>query len=331
MKWTQGMSRLFWLSLSPWGWSRHAGTNEEVAASLPFAPAQKKEGYALAWLLVVTLLGTSCATVHSEHRAFFLPEQGRETHGRKTWFDHLVEFDPGKLTVQVADDYASRPPRRIAVLPFIDQGSAQFVVNTIPLSFRDAEAQEQWAWTYANRLRRALAGYIAQREFALVNLFTVDAVLADHGIRDWASLQAVSPADLGRWLKVDTIVYGEVDHYEAYYAFLLANWRVGVNVRMVSTEDGHEIYSATGSRYSVDFRPSFTMVDMGINSALTLLQLRDVNLARAEEEVGREILLRLPVATHNVETLTAQAGGGTQSVAEEEKGQRDSSLYAGHN
>jgi hypothetical protein len=76
---------------------------------------------------------------------------------------------------------------------------------------------------------------------------------------------------------------------------------------MVSTQDGHARFSAEGTRYSVDFRPSFTMMDMGINSALTLLQLRDVTLARAEEEISREMVLRLPRAEHNVETLIAYA------------------------
>jgi hypothetical protein len=105
----------------------------------------------------------------------------------------------------------------------------------------------------------------------------------------------------------DTLVYGEVTHYEAYYAFLLASWQIGVNIRMVSTTDGHDFFTAFGSRYSVDLRPAFSMMDIGINSALTLLQLRDVNLARAEDEVGREIILRLPVAERNIATLVAEA------------------------
>ena len=59
----------------------------------------------------------------------------------------------------------------------------------------------------------------------------------------------------------------------------MANWRVSVDVRMISTRDGHPFFTATGSRYSVDVRPAFSMMDIAINSALTLLQLRDVNLA----------------------------------------------------
>lgn len=257
--------------------------------------------------LMLALLCVGCSTVHYETRPFFLEEQARETHGRKNWFDHLVEFDPGGMDFQVAPDYAQNPPQRIAVLPFIDRGSANFVVNKIPLTFRNQEEQEKWAWTYANRLRRSVTGYLAQREFDLINLITVDTVLTEHGITNWEKLRAVTPQELGRWLHVDTVVYGEVDHYEAYYAFLLANWQIGVRLRMLSTEDGHEQFAAAGSRYSVDLRPAFTMIDMGINSALTLLQLRDVVLARAEEDVSREMILRLPVAERNVATLVAQA------------------------
>ena len=106
------------------------------------------------------------------------------------------------------------------------------------------------------------------------------------------------------------VVYGQVKHYEAYYAFLLATWRVNVEVRLVATADGHDFFTASGSRYDVDFRPAFSVLDVAINSALSLLQLRDVNLARAEEEVGREIVLRLPVAERNVARERARTGAG---------------------
>jgi hypothetical protein len=42
--------------------------------------------------------------------------------------------------------------------------------------------------------------------------------------------------------------------------------------------------------------PALTMEDILINSAESLLQLRDVELARAEEEVARELIIRIPVS-----------------------------------
>lgn len=203
------------------------------------------------------------------------------------------------------------------MLPFVDQGSANFVVNKIPLSHRDEQEKAQWAWTYANRLRRSLTGYLAQREFIVTNLIGIDSVLSGYGIDTWEKLKAVSPQQLGRWLGADAVMYGEVSHYEAYYAFLLGSWRVGVRVQMVSTEDGHDIFSAQGSRYSVDLRPSLTPIDIAINSALTLLQLRDIALARAEEEITREMVLRLPPAKHNREILMAQANAHAEQNSEQ--------------
>jgi hypothetical protein len=114
---------------------------------------------------------------------------------------------------------------------------------------------------------------------------------------------AVKPEQLGRWLDADAVVYGEILNYEAYWAGLISVWRVTAQVRMVSTRDGHEIFTAQSHRYSVDLAPAIDPVDIGINSVQTLIDLRDLRLARAEYEVGREIVMRLPVATQNIKQL----------------------------
>jgi hypothetical protein len=98
------------------------------------------------------------------------------------------------------------------------------------------------------------------------------------------------------WLGADAVVYGEVLHYEAYYLALISAWQVGVRGRVVSTHNGEQLIGFDGSRYSVNVMPALTPQDILINSAESLLQLRDVVLARSEEEVCREIVLRIPVS-----------------------------------
>jgi hypothetical protein len=260
--------------------------------------------------LIVALMlmaGCSATAPNYDTRPFFQTQQGVELHGRKTWLDHLVEVDPGRVSVKLAADYAKNPPEHIAVLPFVDQSNAQFRVNKIALTHRNEKQKEQWAWTYANRLRRSFAGQMAEREFTIVPMPAIDAVLQDHGIDNWQKLMAVSPQRLGQWLGVDSVVYGEVLHYDAYYALLVAAWDVGVKVQIVSTRDGHQLLEASDNRYSVDLRPSFDPLDIGLNSALSLLELRDVTLARAEDEVSREIVLRVPVADKTVIDLQMAA------------------------
>ena len=74
-------------------------------------------GYLL--LLMVASLLAGCASANNvEQRPFFQHEYDLESHGRKTWLDHLVEFDPGGFKVDVKPEYNRHPPARIAVLPF---------------------------------------------------------------------------------------------------------------------------------------------------------------------------------------------------------------------
>jgi len=261
-------------------------------------------------MLLALLAG--CASTQHQSRPFFLNEQEMETHGRKTWFDRLIEVDPGSTAFALASDYQAHPPRKIAVLPFADHGNGDYLINRLPLIDRNEGARNRWSWTHANRLRRAVTGALATREFVLVPLLAIDAVLADHGITNSDKLDAVPPEELGRWLDADTVVYGKLLGYEAYYGFLVAAWKVSARVKMVSTMDGHEIFSCTDRRYSTNVNLVFDPIDIAINSVLSLIQLRDIWLARAEYEVGHEIILRLPTAQRNISELQAAGRGGAR-------------------
>jgi hypothetical protein len=248
----------------------------------------------LALPLLCLVIG--CSSNNYETRPFFQHEYDVEAHGRKTFFDHLVELDPGTFNVNVAPDYLADPPSRIALLPFTDVGSANFVVDKVPLTFRNKQQRANWAWTDAQRLRRALDGYLAQREFLVANLDGVDAVLKARGIDTPQKLYQISPQELGEWLGVDAVVYGSVQTYEAYYLGLVAAWHVGLQVKMVSTHTGRSFIEAAGTRYDTNLLMALSIEDIAISAAENLLQLRDINLARSEEETCREIVRRIPVS-----------------------------------
>jgi hypothetical protein len=266
----------------------------------------------LFFMLLMLLAG--CASTQHQSRPFFVNEQELETHGRKTWLDRLIEADPGSTVFKLANDYQTHPPRKIAVLPFADKGDGVYLINRLPFADRNEGARDRWSWTHTNRLRRSVTGALATREFIIVPLPAVDAVLADHGITDWDKLNAVPPEELGRWLDADAVVYGKLLSYEAYYGFLIAAWQVSANVRMVSTVDGHEIFSCTDHRYSTNVNLVFDPIDIAINSVLSLIQLRDIWLARTEYEVGHEIILRLPTAQGNISELQAAAKEGLRRL-----------------
>jgi Putative bacterial lipoprotein (DUF799) len=265
------------------------------------------------FLLILALL-VGCASPQQQSRPFFLTEQEVDTHGRKTWLDRLIEADPGEASFVIAEDYQERPPKKIAVLPFADKGAGEYLINKIPFKIRDKEDLNQWSWTHANRVRRAVAGELASREFIIVPLLTIDAVLATRGITDRDKLNAVSPDELGRWLDADTVVYGELLNYEAYYAFLVAAWKVSATVKMVSTKEGREIFSCTNHRYESTVKPVIDPIDMVINAIASLFHLRDITLVRTEYEVGREIVGRLPRAERNISEFLAATKDPTRGL-----------------
>ena len=229
-----------------------------------------------------------------EERPFYQFEAESDTHGRKNWLDRLIEADPGKLNVEMASDYQQHPPATIAVMPFCDEGSGNFTVDKLPITFRNPNQQDQWAWTDAQRLRRAVTGYLAQREFTIINPIAVDAVLKSRGIDNMKKLRAASPIELGKLLGADALLYGQVNNYEGYYFGIVSAYEVGISTWLLSAHDGETLMRETGSRYSVDVSPAFSPEDLLINSAMTMLDFRDVTLARAEEEVSRELVLKIP-------------------------------------
>ncbi len=235
-----------------------------------------------------------CASQNYETRPFYQAEIGTEWHGKKTLLDRVVETDPGGLDVDMAKDYEEHAPATIAILPFVDRGTAQYTVNKIPLTFRNKEERDQWAWTDAQRLRKAFVAYFSEREFQVVNPIAVDAVLKSRGINNEEQLEKVSVLKLGEWLHCDAVMYGSVESYDAYYFALVSGYIVGVDSRLVSTHDGETLMRGQGSRWSMNVMPALDMEDILINSGLSLLQLRDVELARAEEEVARELVIRIP-------------------------------------
>jgi len=276
------------------------------------------------------MAASGCApTDESElsNRTFYRQEYGLETHGRKTWFDHLLEADPGSVEVVSCPNYEQEAPARVAVLPFSDRGSAQYVVDKVALTRRNPQEEADWAWTDSNRLRRAIDGYLSEREFLVENMFLVDRVMKNHHIRDENSLKRVSPQTLGRWLGVDAVIYGEVTHYEAYYVGLVAVWQVGVNMKMVSTHDSRVLFSEDGTRYSVDASIAFDPVDILINSGITLFGLRDVELARAENETAREMVLRIPRSPRLEDDLIEQADAWSDSGGPDETHHNQSETY----
>jgi hypothetical protein len=205
----------------------------------------------------------------------------------------MVELDPGQIKTKLASDYEALAPQTIAVLPFTDRGSANYVVDKVPLTSRNADQRADWAWTDANRMRRAITGYLATREFIEGNLIQIDAVLKQHGIDSSEKLAQVT----GHTGQMAGRRRGHLWRCQQLGGLLrIIDFGLAGRRRCSNGLDTYWRGTLFRHRQSLQRKSSISLrsARIALNSGLSLLELRDVTLARAEEEDAREIILRIP-------------------------------------
>jgi hypothetical protein len=97
-----------------------------------------RRSHGLFGIVMLLLVGCASTSEHYQTRPFFLIEEDIVTHGSKRIFDRMIETDPGVTEYTVAADYQEHPPRRIAVLLFVDHGNGDYTVDKISLGFARA-------------------------------------------------------------------------------------------------------------------------------------------------------------------------------------------------
>ncbi|QSR89376.1 DUF799 family lipoprotein [Methylacidiphilum caldifontis] len=235
-------------------------------------------------------------SIEEDDQPLFLEEIGQSSHGKKHWYDYLIEADPGSCIVQTADDYEQNVPQKIAVLPFSLKGSAKFSINGLKIDPRKEDLLESWKWTIAQRARRVFHGFLSAREFDVIPLSTIDSILLRKKIGTDSALKALKPEILGQWLGADCLVYGEIYPYQRFYLVMGSGIRIKMSIKIVSSKTGKVLLSGSVNRNYLDINPRFDPVDIAVSSVLTLSTLRDINLRRAEDEACRELALRIPLS-----------------------------------
>ena len=66
--------------------------------------------YLFSMLLVLL---TGCASTQPQSRPFFQTEQKLETHGRKTWYDQVIEADPGNVSFVIGETIKNALPEKL--------------------------------------------------------------------------------------------------------------------------------------------------------------------------------------------------------------------------
>lgn len=222
-------------------------------------------------------------------------------HGKKTTIDRIYQLDPGDKEFEVSDEFKAHPPRIIAVLPFDNLVGGKYILNEISLPRFSKKKNDEWIWTYANRLRRFFFGHLAIREFQDIELMHIDRVLQKLNIVTPNDLKAFPPQELGRILGADAMIYGKITDYKNSYYALFSQIRIGLRIQCISTEDGSILFEGEQKRYDNSLLVGTNPIDFVLASFQNYMRLKDVFSARASEEVARELVMRISTVESFIE------------------------------
>ena len=182
----------------------------------------------------------------------------------------------GKQVRQDAPDALKKVgyPKSIAILPFSNKtdhlGIEEFVRATFyshmsPYPYRDIELQ------------------------------VIDRTLRCHKLYDPGKLRKVRIKKLGRLLKCEAVVFGEVTEYKRLYAGIYSQMAVGASVEMWDTRTGRRIWSETHVTRKHEGGIPLTLTDIpmiGIRSGMNLTETAKVQTV---DDLSRQLTGRIPV------------------------------------
>jgi hypothetical protein len=211
----------------------------------------------------------------------------------KTVLDQVYELDPaGKIFI--SKTLAEKPPRTVAILPFRSLVGEGRIEGSRSLFNSMTGRKEDHPESLAEKMRRSFFGQFAQLEFDHVKLSRVDRILKKEGVDSWEKMRSLPPQSLGELLGADALVFGQVTHFEYYYAFLYSQLAAGLSMEMVDARNGEILWKVQDARRDHSVRVALDPISLVVGLFQIGFSLRPINMMRAMDEISRELVGTIP-------------------------------------
>jgi hypothetical protein len=211
----------------------------------------------------------------------------------KTVLDQVYELDPaGKIFI--SKTLAEKLPRTVAILPFRSLVGEGRIEGSRSLFNSMTGRKEDHPESLAEKMRRSFFGQFAQLEFDHVKLSRVDRILKKEGVDSWEKMRSLPPQSLGELLGVDALVFGQVTHFEYYYAFLYSQLAAGLSMEMVDARNGEILWKVQDARRDHSVRVALDPISLVVGLFQIGFSLRPINMMRAMDEISRELVGTIP-------------------------------------
>lgn len=167
-------------------------------------------------------------------------------------------------------------PRTVAVLPFIDKSGSKEGATVV---------------------RKGFFNHFSSLAYKDMELYRVDRLLMKEGLSDPVEINKKTPQEIGKILGVDGVIYGDISNFDKLFAGLYSQVSVGAEVRMYDSKSGHFLWS--GKHVARIHEGGISTTPVGIIATLiaTSMNVRDIQLLRACDDLFRDMVKTVPQPT----------------------------------
>ncbi len=211
----------------------------------------------------------------------------------KNIVDRIYELDPqGKI--YISRTLVDNPPRTVAVLPFHSLIGGGRIEGSRALFNLLTTKKQQDPQFLGESMRRAFFGQFAQLDFDHIRPSRVDRVLKKESLDSWEKIRSIPAQQMGELLGADALIFGEVIHFDYYYAFLYTQLAVGLSVEMVDSKSGEILWRVRDARRDHTVRVAYDPIALAVGLFQAGFSLRAINMMRAMDEICRELVGSIP-------------------------------------
>ena len=165
-------------------------------------------------------------------------------------------------------------PKYVAVMPFVDLSKSKEGFDTI---------------------RRGFYNHFSSLPFKDMELYQIDNLLRKAGLTDPEVISKTPPQELGKILGVDAVVFGEISNFDKLFLVMYSQVSVGAEVKMYDTKTGNFLWS--GKNVVRKHEGGISTNPIGIIATIiaTSMNVRDIQLLRANDDLFREMVKTIPV------------------------------------
>mgnify|MGYP001816508831 FL=1 len=170
------------------------------------------------------------------------------------------------------------PPKSIAILPFGNQTESEEIDEIVRTTFYS---------------------HLSAQPYKDIELYEVDRKLRRHNVPEYEKFGKASAKRLGRILRCDAVVVGEVTEFQKVYAGLYSQMAVGASITVWDTRTGKKIWSGEHVTRNHEGGIPLAITDLAMIGIRSGMNLTEEEKIKTVDELSRHFTSRIPIPDIN--------------------------------